>query len=200
MKRHLKACEVKHAFASDSMQTRPSGRRTPVAQTMVMRACVRWLTAGLLGACFVQSAQAVAGDPDISFGSGGRVFTDFGALNDEAHALLRHPVGALAGRIVAAGCANGSSAGGTPKDFGLARYTAEGALDNSFGSNGRVVTDIWAEGRNDCANAAVLLPDDRIVVAGCGDRWRCRPIHSTSRQNEPKSSPTGKPARRALSQ
>src|SRR5712692_1324893 len=48
--------------------------------------------------------------------------------------------------------------------FGLARYTADGALDQSFGTGGLVVTR--SAQRSFVANAVALQSDGRILVAG----------------------------------
>lgn len=60
------------------------------------------------------------------------------------------------GRILVAGYATG--------DFGLARFTADGALDPTFGVGGKVVTDIGS--LNDYPSTLLLQPDGRIVVGG----------------------------------
>ncbi len=48
-------------------------------------------------------------------------------------------------------------------DFVLARYTADGKLDSSFGVNGLVITDF--NNSDDQANA-IALQGDKIIVAG----------------------------------
>jgi uncharacterized delta-60 repeat protein len=48
--------------------------------------------------------------------------------------------------------------------FGLARYNADGSLDNTFGNGGKVVTTFF--GRTDTATALALQPDGKIVVSG----------------------------------
>src|SRR5438034_2314987 len=48
-------------------------------------------------------------------------------------------------------------------DFALARYNADGSVDLTFGSGGRVVTDF---GGDDTAYALAVQPDGKIVVAG----------------------------------
>jgi hypothetical protein len=71
--------------------------------------------------------------PWPTFGSGGRVTTDFaraGGSFDEARALV-----VQGSKLVAAGNV------GPFFDFGLARYKADGTLDRSFGSGGKVTTD-----------------------------------------------------------
>src|SRR5215472_5110045 len=77
--------------------------------------------------------QTQSGMLDTSFGTGGKVTTDFAGSGDSAAAVAVQPDG----KILAAGGAtiNGSSA------FGLARYTSWGTLDTSFGRGGKVTTD-----------------------------------------------------------
>jgi uncharacterized delta-60 repeat protein len=67
------------------------------------------------------------------------------------------------GKIVVAGyCQEG-----TRYDFCIARFTVGGRLDSSFGSGGKVATDVTAN--NDFAYALALQPDGKIVVVGqCG--------------------------------
>jgi len=98
------------------------------------------------------------GTLDPSFGSGGRVVTDFGARNDDAFAILVQPDG----RLVAVGSAIQP---GQVQDFAAARYLANGTLDGSFGTGGKVMTDFGAAGF-DQARSAVLQPDGKIVAAG----------------------------------
>lgn len=95
---------------------------------------------------------------DPSFGSGGLVTTDFASGSDQA----RHLVVQSDGRIVAAGFARTGTAFG-PGDFALARYAADGTLDASFGTGGRVTTSF---GGDAAAFALVLQPDGKLVAAG----------------------------------
>jgi uncharacterized delta-60 repeat protein len=100
------------------------------------------------------SAQAAPGDLDLGFGSNGKVLTDFGSSSiDQALAVALQPDG----KIVAAG--------GSGSDFALARYNADGSLDSSFGSGGKVLTD-FGSSSIDGARAVALQPDGRIVAAG----------------------------------
>src|SRR4030095_1301139 len=48
--------------------------------------------------------------------------------------------------------------------FALARYNDDGSLDSSFGTGGRVTTDIG--GFSDTAYAVAVQPDGKIVAAG----------------------------------
>src|SRR6185369_3777211 len=89
---------------------------------------------------------------DASFGSAGKVTTAIGTSLDSATSLLRQPDG----KLVAAGFANN----GTNDDFGLARFNADGSLDSTFGTDGRVVTPIKVN--NDYGSAVVAQPDGKI--------------------------------------
>ena len=96
------------------------------------------------------------GSLDASFGTGGKVTTDFGGTADRADALALQPDG----KIVLAG---GSSSVSASVDFALARYNPDGSLDASFGTGGKVITDF---GNSDAAFALALQPDGKIIVAG----------------------------------
>jgi uncharacterized delta-60 repeat protein len=105
------------------------------------------------------------GSLDQSFGSGGVVTTAFGPSRDGANAVALQPDG----KIVAAGFSNGSGPNdiGT-YDFALARYNADGSLDTSFNSSGKVTTPIGPG--FDEAFAVAVEPDGKIVAIGEGSR------------------------------
>jgi uncharacterized delta-60 repeat protein len=85
---------------------------------------------------FALARYTVDGILDKSFGNGGKVVTHL--AGDPSHRPSSSIAQAVAiqadGKIVAAGL-------GAGYDFGLARYTARGRLDNAFGSGGVVLTD-----------------------------------------------------------
>ncbi|HEU4729192.1 MAG TPA: hypothetical protein VFT22_14915, partial [Kofleriaceae bacterium] len=66
------------------------------------------------------------------------------------------------GKIVVAGSAK--AAGATGDDFALARYTASGALDATFGTGGKVTTSFGNDA--DTARALVVQADGKIVAGG----------------------------------
>ncbi|MFL6273632.1 MAG: hypothetical protein ACJ74G_00360 [Blastocatellia bacterium] len=103
------------------------------------------------------SVEAAAGDLDPTFGSGGKVTTDFGNDYDYASAIAIQSDG----KPVAAGF---SFASGTDNNFALARYNLNGTLDFSFGTGGKVTTDFF--GKSDVANDIAIQPDGKIVAAG----------------------------------
>jgi uncharacterized delta-60 repeat protein len=98
------------------------------------------------------------GTLDASFGTGGRVTTDFAGPNDQAESVVVQPDG----RIVVAGAAGPFINRGF--DFALARYNSNGTLDTSFGTSGKVTTDF--AGANDVPFSVAVQPDGNIVLAG----------------------------------
>lgn len=89
------------------------------------------------------------GSPDLTFGAGGKVTTDFGGDNSVSAVAIQAD-----GKIVVAGR--------TGTDFVLARYVPDGSLDSTFGNGGKVTANL---GGNDFAAGLALQPDGRIVVA-----------------------------------
>src|SRR5439155_1004806 len=102
------------------------------------------------------AAWASPGDLDPSFGTGGQVITPISSGYDAANALVVQPDG----KLVAAGHAY--NAGNIV--FALVRYNADGSLDTTFGTGGKVTTSIG--GVDDEAFALVLQPDGKLVAAG----------------------------------
>lgn len=101
--------------------------------------------------------HAAAGDLDLSFGSNGKVTTDFSGRNDSTDAVAIQSDG----KIVVAG--NAFIESEVSIEFALARYNTDGSLDPSFGSAGRVHTEI---GNVAMIFDMVIQPDGKIVVTG----------------------------------
>jgi uncharacterized delta-60 repeat protein len=98
------------------------------------------------------------GTLDPSFGSHGRVRTDFPGLAAVPSSVVLQPDG----KIVVAG-------GAFPLftflgDFKIVRYNPDGSLDASFGDGGIVTTS--SPGQGSYAFAVALQPDGRIIAAG----------------------------------
>jgi len=85
-------------------------------------------------------------------------FRDSGTNEDWAYSLALQPDG----NIVLAGYSYSSSSG---RDIALARYSNNGALDPSFGTNGKVTL---AYGSHDQVYSATIQPDGKILAAGIG--------------------------------
>jgi len=113
------------------------------------------------------------GSLDPTFGTGGKVTTDFNGDDDAAHGLVLQPDG----KLVAAGVAKTSRSG----DFALARYNANGSLDPTFGTGGKVTTDF--NGDDDAAFAVARQTDGKIVAAGGAKVGRSRSDYSGSNED-----------------
>ncbi len=99
------------------------------------------------------------GSIDATFGPGvteGSVITPIGSADDRVQAMLTQPDG----KIVVAGTCNN----GVDSDFCAARYLANGTLDASFGSGGKVITAF--SNRDDVVNAMALQADGKLLLAG----------------------------------
>jgi len=92
------------------------------------------------------------GNIDASFGTNGKVTTYFGEMSSKINSIAINPT---TGKIIAAGY------GGT--DFALACYLPNGNIATSFGTNGKVITNL---GGSDGANSVAIKPDGKIIAAG----------------------------------
>jgi uncharacterized delta-60 repeat protein len=93
------------------------------------------------------------GSLDATFGSGGKVTTDFGSESDEAFSVTLQ----ADGKIVVAGVTTNSLGA-------LVRYNADGSLDASFGTGGKVTTDLASSLQK--PETVKIQSDGKIVVAG----------------------------------
>ncbi len=98
------------------------------------------------------------GTPDTTFGNSGQVTTNFDGFNDDVFSVLIQPDG----KIVAVGSAKNPA---NFYDFAAARYLANGTIDTTFGSAGKVRTD-FGDHNFDQARSAALQTDGKIVAAG----------------------------------
>jgi uncharacterized delta-60 repeat protein len=101
------------------------------------------------------------GTPDISFGTGGRVTTDFNGNQDIARRIVIQPDG----KLLVAGYSTLVAPTFTENQFALARYNADGSLDTSSSSPlGRTTTGFG--GTFNRVQGLTLQRDGKIVVAG----------------------------------
>lgn len=104
---------------------------------------------------------AQAGSLDPSFGTGGKVNTDLMGKNDLATAIAMQ----ADGKIVVAG----TGENGFNNNFAVVRYKHDGKVDSSFGTSGRVMTEV-AIGSIPCHVQTVLVqPDGKILLTGFTD-------------------------------
>ena len=105
------------------------------------------------------------GSTDTSFGTGGKVLTQFvGSRYDVATTVATLPNG----NIVVAGSTDALSPSEPiiAPDVGLTEYNSDGTLDTAFGNNGRVITTIPNAVGFLFVSAVAVQPDGKIVVAG----------------------------------
>jgi uncharacterized delta-60 repeat protein len=96
------------------------------------------------------------GSLDRTFGTDGAVVTEFGPH----YASVSKMVLQMDGKILVCGYVIYES----DKDFALVRYNKDGSLDQSFGIDGRVTTNLGS--KDDCAYGLGVQSDGKIVVAG----------------------------------
>ncbi|MBK8555465.1 MAG: T9SS type A sorting domain-containing protein [Lewinellaceae bacterium] len=96
------------------------------------------------------------GTKDTGYGTNGVVTTNFNGIIDEPKAIALQSDG----KAVVVGVSN--LAGGVTA-IAMARYTTAGALDNTFGTGGKVTTNI---GNKSQGEAIVIQSDNKILVAG----------------------------------
>jgi uncharacterized delta-60 repeat protein len=97
------------------------------------------------------------GDPDTDFGFDGVVITDVGTSGASAMTCAIQPDGKI---LVGGNMSNGNSY------YALARYLPDGFMDNSFGNNGLVFSDVGYLNLEDWVLALATQPDGKILAAG----------------------------------
>jgi uncharacterized delta-60 repeat protein len=120
------------------------------ANALILQADGKLVCVGFSADQFALARFTGDGSLDTTFGTGGKVTTDFGSFDQGFDAA-----GTADGKIVATGR--------TGDNFALARYDANGALDASFGSGGKVTTDL---GGSDLPSAVAIDALGRAVAAG----------------------------------
>jgi uncharacterized delta-60 repeat protein len=104
----------------------------------------------------VSNTPVSSGSIDPTFGTSGKTVTPIGSGSDTGTSMAIQQDG----KIIVTGFA----ASGASKGFGIARYSANGSIDSTFGTAGKVITYIGSVG--DEGNAVVLQSDGKIVVVG----------------------------------
>ena len=120
------------------------------------------ICATVITLAFVVSGQmvlAVDGDLDPTFGTDGKMLTDFDPSTDIAYAVAIQ----ANGKLVVVGTTYQDN-DFSNEDFAVARYNPDGTLDKTFGAGGKVQTDF--PGLAAVASSVVIQPDGKIVVAG----------------------------------
>jgi uncharacterized delta-60 repeat protein len=96
------------------------------------------------------------GTLDINFGSSGKVIQPIGSDHDYGYSLAIQSDG----KILLGGYCQGVS----NYDFCIARFDSNGTLDNSFGTNGKVIQPIGSS--SDFGNSLAIQSDGKILLGG----------------------------------
>ena len=158
------AGDLDPTFGTGGMLTTDINHSTDIANAVAVQTDGKLVVVGTTyknndfsGEDFVVTRYNTNGTLDNTFGSGGRVRTDFPGLAAVPSSVVIQPDG----KIVVAG-------GAFPLftflgNFELVRYNPNGSLDRSFG-NGGIVTTTFPEGSY--ASAVALQPDGKVIAAG----------------------------------
>ncbi len=161
--RYLADGSLDPSFSADGMVTTAFGAGLTSGADVALQADGKIVVGGGTGKVprgadvnFALARYNPDGSMDPTFGVNGKVRTFFSLEDDHANALAIQPNG----RIVAAGWSEGHG-------FALARYTVGGALDPTFGGDGKVTTSSFGSGWQ-AAMAVALQSDGKILAAGRG--------------------------------
>jgi uncharacterized delta-60 repeat protein len=108
---------------------------------------------------FAVARYVANGTLDDTFGTGGIVRTDISGEYDAATAVAIQ----TDGKIVVVGTDGLIETDDTP-DFAVARYNTNGSLDETFDTDGKLITDFF--GGDDGASSVIIQSDGKIVAAG----------------------------------
>jgi uncharacterized delta-60 repeat protein len=146
-------------FSGDGKQKTNFGS-DDVATAVAIQSNGKIVVAGYAGGSFALARYNPNGALDPTFSGDGKLTTDFGGGFDGARGVALQGDG----KIVAAGCACPNDV--NARDFALARYNPNGALDPTFSGDGKLTTDFGAS--DDAADAVALQTDGKIVAVGHG--------------------------------
>jgi uncharacterized delta-60 repeat protein len=127
------------------------------ANSVTLQADGKILVSGKSNNDFAVVRYDIDGSLDFSFGGGdGIVVTDIDGGTDDGKSLTLQPDGKI---LVA-----GQSHNGSDFDFALVRYKADGTLDTSFSTDGKLTIDFGLD--NDYAYSVTVQADGKILLAG----------------------------------
>ena len=162
--RHDQSGNLDKSFGTDGMTTTDLGGDHDQAFGVAVLgdngivAVGRTNALGILKTAFGVVGYTPDGKLNPNFGNGGIVTTPFAGMGAQAKAVAVQPDG----KIVVAGSAFVSNS--IDEDFAVARYNADGSLDDNFGAHGLVTVDLGTD--NDFATGLAIESDGKIVVGG----------------------------------
>ena len=146
-------------FGTGGVVTSAVGIGDARAASLVIQPDGKLIAAGVafngLNTDFAVARYNTDGTLDSTFGTGGSVTTDFNSVNDAGASVSIQSDG----KVLVAGASVGAN-----EDFAVARYNADGTLDSTFGTAGKVTTPIGSG--DDAATAVSIQSDGKIVIGG----------------------------------
>jgi len=162
---HAAAGDLDSTFGIGGQVTTDLKRSTDLANAVAIQADGKLVVVGqtyqnndFSGEDFVVARYNSDGTLDRTFGSRGRVRTDFPGLAAVPSSVVIQPDGKI---VVAGGAFPLFTFAG---DFKIVRYNRNGSLDTSFGDSGIVTTSFPGDGSY--AFAVALQADGKIIAAG----------------------------------
>ncbi|MCB0748645.1 MAG: hypothetical protein KDC90_14385, partial [Ignavibacteriae bacterium] len=147
---------IDNAFGTNGIVTTPIGNSDDEIKSVIIQSDNKIVAAGNSFNGTNYDFSIARYDPtgilDNTFGTDGKVITSFGSLGSGITSIAIQSDE----KIIAVGSSYNS--------FAIARYSSNGDLDNNFGSNGTVTTEIGMIYAN--ANSVSIQSDGKIVVAG----------------------------------
>ncbi len=144
------------SFDGDGKVTTAIGSATDVGYSVALQSDGKIVVGGVSSSDFAVVRYNTDGSLDTSFDGDGKVTTAVGPGSDTGYSVALQPDGKI---VVAGSASNGSNS-----DFALVRYNADGSLDTSFGTSGKVMTAIGSS--TDYSQGVAIQADGKIVAAG----------------------------------
>jgi len=150
-------------FSSNGLQQTDLGNSEEFGNSVAVQSDGKIIVAGSVNnygnADFVVLRYNADGSPDLSFNSNGILQSDIGG-NDNCTAVALQ----ADGKIVVAGTTSQYQDNDYQNtNMVAARFKADGTSDNTFGTNGIVITDL---DNNDVATALAIEKNGKIILAG----------------------------------
>jgi uncharacterized delta-60 repeat protein len=156
--RYNKDGSLDETFGEQGIVTMGFGTKDDTCLSIIQQADDKLVVAGeTAGAGNDKADFALArfntdGSLDSSFGTGGKVTTDFGGTTNNGRSVIQLADGKLL------------MAGYSDYNFALTRYNTDGSLDTTFDADGKLFVDIASD--RDYAISVLQQADDQLVLAG----------------------------------
>jgi uncharacterized delta-60 repeat protein len=139
------------------------GLESDFALNRAVNAGDKIILAGTTTQDFLLARYNSDGTPDNSFGTNGRITTDIDtSSSDRGESIVIQ----TDGKIIVAGIASKSTTGGNVGRFAIVRYNTNGTIDDTFGTNGKILTDFNQGKEQNSVGSIKLQSDGSILLVG----------------------------------